>query len=452
MRRAALTFAVVLAGGAAACASILGIEDGVLDTTDGDGGIQLCTADSGVAVDPSQLFVSAEVGADTPTCGAPSAPCKTIKAALEAVSPAIKTIYLATSRHSEVKYVESVALPPGIELQGGWSVRGSPQAGYDWQPICQDELANPQQIANIIGTDGVTIRVAQGAVALTNLYLGSRPAEPGESLYGVMANGADTVVTLTNVIVNTPHGGDGRDGDGGSPGADAPDASCEAGTGMTPEPGAGGDPAGAPSFQPDGVAVASATPGHPGGAGSNGAPSADAGCVSGASCAAGLGCSDTGLTACGTPGLSGCGGGGGSSGGAGQSAGSAVGIYVSGGARIVVNAGAITVDRGGNGGAGGVGGPGGKGSMGAKGDPSASIHNKCTACLSSPSVSAQGSSGTLGAPGSSGGQGGGGAAGDSFAFINLDASISSDAEVHFGSPGSAGQPGGATGRSGTYGP
>ncbi len=417
MRRAVFITAVVLGAGGAACASILGIEDGVLDSNAAnDGGIDLCTADGGVPVDSTQLFVSAEVGEDTASCGNKDAPCKTIKAALDALSPNVKRIYLATPRHPGVKYVETVTLPPNIELQGGWSVRGSAQSGLEWQPICESSLIDPQQIPNIVGSESATIRLVDTpGVTLKNVVIGTRTPGPGESLYGIVATGASTVVTLDHVIVSVGKAGDGVDGDAGEDGVVGPDGPCPIGVGASPEAGTDGLPGGAFTFDVDGIHGTEPGPGGPGGLGRNGTVPEDGGCHAYATCALGsLGCKSNAGTSCGSPGAVGCGGAPGTGGAGGQNGGSAVGIYAS-GATVIVNVGSINVGGGGNGGNGGKGGNGGEGTLG---------------------------------------EGGGGSGGDAFLYVNLDASISSDAATPNPTPpaGSKGEPGGQAGKSGTYGP
>ncbi|HEX7664810.1 MAG TPA: hypothetical protein VF407_09875 [Polyangiaceae bacterium] len=448
----------MLALGAAACASILGIEDGKLDPNAVDGGIQICTADSGVQVDTSKgVFVSVEVGEDSDSCGADFAPCKTIKTALTALTSGKSIIYLATSRHTENTYNESVTLPSNVELQGGWTILGSPSGGYQWQQVCQDQLGNREQIANIIGTDNFTVRAQTGSVALTNLYIGSRAAKPGESMIGILASGQDTSVTLTHVLVDTAQGGNGAIGTTGDTGDDAPDGSaCAFGNGMTPDPGDAGTAAGPTTYSDDGVHPAQATGGAAGQTGGNGTrpEDADAGCFSYVNCGLGsIGCSSASTSACGVTGSAGCGGSAGAGGGPGQSGGSSVGVFAADGATIVVALGGITVHGGGKGGNGGPGGAGGKGALGASGKNGDAVHRTCGDCnVPEVTESPKGTAGTQGASGSAGGTGGGGAGGDSFAFVNLDASISYDASIDHGKPGDPGLPLGAGGQAKDIGP
>ena len=70
------------AGSAVACASILGIEPGQLETS-GEAGIPICVADGGDHPNTATgLFVQGDVGQDESTCGDEASPCKTVSFAV----------------------------------------------------------------------------------------------------------------------------------------------------------------------------------------------------------------------------------------------------------------------------------------------------------------------------------------------------------------------------------
>ncbi|MEO8877110.1 MAG: hypothetical protein ABI461_16070, partial [Polyangiaceae bacterium] len=117
MRRWATLAIVGMTASGAACASILGIEEGTVDNSEGgsDGGGQICVADGGEHPDTSMgLFVYGDIGADTSNCGNEATPCKTIGFGLgKAKATSGKTtVYVAVSTKSP--YAETITLAPGI--------------------------------------------------------------------------------------------------------------------------------------------------------------------------------------------------------------------------------------------------------------------------------------------------------------------------------------------------
>ena len=439
MRRSALLAAVVLPAAAsiAACASILGIEDGILEGNAGEGGVVICESDSGVQVDVSQVFVSDALGDDSQGCGTDQVPCKTIGAGLRALSnaPGAHLVYVANGT-----YNESIQLMPGVEIQGGWHARGA-KGNVVWAQVCASN--NEDQFANLAGSDSTTVNAENinGSATLTNIVVKTKAPGPGETVYGIRAN-AGTNLTLNHVLVDIGNGGDGADGKPGEPGS--------AGSGTCPNPsgGADGPPgdagAGAPAIvlNATGAVAAPATAGADGTPGQNGMSGPDGGCVSCVSCSTGN-CEGVIGQSCGSPGAAGCAGTGGGGGTPGQSGGSSIAIFAWGGA-VIVNGGIVHAGPGGRGGAGGPGGTGGTGSAGAIGSNGADCVTTCMVagvCIGNGATNhgTGGAAGTTGGKGGNGGNGGGGSGGDSFAIVSgLDASVLSDADI---APGPAGAPG-----------
>lgn len=457
MKRSALLAAGVVLIGAAgsviACASLLGIEDGTLDDGGEEAGIQICSVDSGVQVDSSQLFVAHDFGDDSAGC-TQQTPCKTIGAAINAANghPEFHLIYVSsvTQRNDDgtpMVYKESLNLPPGVEIQGGWFARGR-NPSVQWQQVC--DATNESQTANIQGVDGTTVHAENlnGSITLTKLVIRTKPAAPGENVYGIFA-GPTANVTLNDVILDIGQGGDGISGDSGDNGDPGVGTCTTTGNGSTPEAGAAGNAATAVTYGPTGGVGLPATPGGDGNAGSNGTPGSDGGCVNCVVCTFLTNCGGSDGTSCGTPGLAGCAGSRGNGGLPGQSGGSAIGVYAWGGA-VTVNGGSVKMGNGGNGGNGGPGGQGGSGSDGTMGGDGPTCNTGCNnGCSSAPDkgMGSGGAAGGKGGNGSNGGQGGGGAGGDSFAFFaGIDASIESDAAVTPGQGGAGGAVGGASGK------
>lgn len=427
MRRAVLLGAAVLAVGSAACATILGIEDGILDTDGGgDAGPVVCTADSGLSVDGNQLFVWADKGDDSGGC-AVNAPCKTIGAALAQLSGGVQTgahiIYVSASA---TPYAETLHLAPGVEIQGGWLAKGT-SGSVTWRSVCAPTSFDDAKIQfpNVTGANGKIVDATNfnNSATLTNLYLGPHTPANGETVYGIFATGDTTQLTLTNVWVDPGAGGAGKAGDPGANGDDGV-GTCPPSDGGSGSPGDAGDPAPPTVYNPTGASAGPPTAGIDGTGGNSGANGVDGGCVSCQKCAGG--CQSAGFS-CGPGGLAGCAGGGGKGGGAGQTGGSSIGIFTW-GSPITMNGGGIRAGNGGAGGAGGPGGPGGGGIDGTKGSVGATCNTACAAIVvcgtSQPAAGSSGSDGTAGGAGGPGGAGGGGGGGDSFGIYDgADAAI-----------------------------
>ncbi len=459
MRRWPILFVLGAAAASAACASILGIEDGIPDPLladgGGDGATPRCIVDGGQSADPNGTFAYVGVGTDSDNCGTMELPCATIGKALLKAAGAAKSnlIYVATGAPGDAGiYRETVTLQPsfvGLTVEGGWAVEGT-----TWGQVCNPN--DPTQLANVVGATAVTIDAegVGGKIILKNIAIGSKSAGPGESIYGVYATG-NTELELDNVLISTGAGGVGLNGDAGSPGA-VPGASCSQGAAEVPEAGVNGAPASAPSATQAGLISTPAVSGTPGGEGGNGSAGSGATCVSCVNCLV-FSCDTDAGKSCGLNGSPGCGGGGGGGGAAGQSGGSSVGIFAFGaGVKITVNGGAVRAGNGGNGGAGGSGGVGAKASAPTDGQPGSQCDTACTtACTLGKSADAggvSGSNGGMAVDGANGGAGGAGAGGDSFAIVSVgDASVTvvGNADIGHGNGGSA-SAGGNAGVSGDH--
>ena len=454
MRRSALLAAVVLPAAASilACASILGIEDGIPEPQNANNTIAICSADSGIQVDTSQLFVALDIGDDVHGCTAQT-PCKTIGAAVSAAlaQPSqYHLIYVSTvstkapDASTALAYNESITPPAGIEIQGGWFARGQ-NPTVQWQQVCN--ATDDTQTANIVGTDSATVHAENlnGLAILTKVVLRTKDANPGESVYGIFA-GPTAKIALNSVHVVVGNGGDGLAGATGADGNPGSGTCTNPGNGAPGADGDAGSPAPPTVFNATGAVTANGTAGGDGAFGSNGLVGPDGGCVQCVTCAVGS-CNNNADTRCGSGGAAGCAGAGGGGGGPGQSGGSSIGIFAW-GSLVTINGGVV---HSGNGGSGGAGGPGGKGGPGSGGGAGMQTTSCSTACLDlgvscSTSATGKGSAGGSGATGGTGGSGGtgaSGAGGDSVAIVSgLDASVLTDAgdpvDIAAGAPGDPG--------------
>ncbi len=452
MKRRAIFAAIGVASVSAACASILGIEDGVLDTTLGaDAGPQICLSDSGVQPDQNQVFV-ATIGLDNSSCGSLESPCKTIGQAITTLpkTRGANIIYVADGL-----YPETVTLPANVEIQGGWHVRSDGQLNLVWSQICPDALTSQDSLPNIVGTENITIHAATANAKLSHVVVKTKTAGPGESLYGIFASGSTTTVTLNGVIVVVNPAGDGISGKPGAPGALGDAGACPEGTGTTPALGAAGAGAAIGAFGPTGVSLENAGGGASGARGENGVAGDAGSCVTCYDCQVEIGACNQQAGSCGAVGHSGCGGFGGGGGEPGSSGGSAIGIYAWGGAVIDLG-GEVDVGNGGAGGAGGPGGNGGEGGVGSMGDAGPTCSTACSSLVVCTSTVASmgagpGGIGSRGGFGATGGMGGGGAGGYSYAIVaGLDASVFVDGGALL-KPGQGGTGGSAGGANGNYG-
>ncbi|MEO7112307.1 MAG: hypothetical protein ABI183_17810 [Polyangiaceae bacterium] len=453
MKRWTLLALLGVVSASAACASILGIESGILDNGEGgtEAGVQICVADGGDHPDTSAgIFVYGDVGQDVSNCGDESTPCKTLNYGITKAkgTSGKTTVFVAVG---DSPYNETVKLLSNITVEGGWTVVGSGDKA-EWDRVCS--FTDATQIATIVGTESAAVRADDlgGEATLRYLAIRTKVAGPGESIYGVFASGSSTRVMLDNVFVEVGVGGPGKPGADGIPGLTG-GPSCPIGNAITSPSAEAGVGAQLGTVGANGVSPKSATNGESGATGGNGLRGTDGGCIACLACAGGLGACSSAPDSCGGVGKSGCGGGGGGGGAAGGSGGSAVGIYAWAGAVVVVG-GKIDVAGGGNGGAGGNGASGGEGGAGEIGDVATACSTSCLnaglACTATVLSTGAGTPGlgTRGANGSTGGAGGGGAGGYAFGVVSeLDASVIVDAGVNVKSGGTGGAPGGASGLS-----
>ncbi|MDB4944257.1 MAG: virulence associated protein, partial [Labilithrix sp.] len=285
------------------------------------------------------VFVTAS-GDDGASCGTRAAPCKTITAALTRAKAAGR----AKVHVGKGTYAERVALRAGIEIVGGWEVSGGA-----WKRGC----TNPGQLTVVKAPAAQNVTVdAQdlgGEAKLTLVRIESKDAGQvvaGESLYGVRAVGATTLLTLTDVTVAVAAGGNGTSpakADNGAAGA----AACPPGSGAAGAGGVSGAGAPAGSFDATGYVAQAATAGAAGAPGGNGAAGGPGTCVACGTCLAAPLCSFLpSASTCGTAGTSGCGGGGGGGGAPGTSGGSSVGVFAW-DATVVMSGGAASAGDGG---------------------------------------------------------------------------------------------------------
>lgn len=433
-----------------ACAAVLGIDDGHplapgddggLDSTmplaDGelgddagsdaqalgepDGAFSPLSCDPGVtSPSASGLFVAPTPTGDDSAACTQAAPCATIHHAIN-IAENMATpppIYL-----QEGTYTEQVTLQPGTQVTGGWS--------SSWVYDC----AKPTlvQAPSTATTTVIASFGANGQATLQSLTIASKAsANAGETLIGVEATGAATVLNLSYVGVNVAGGGDGLPGVAGDAGPNATGACTTPGDGgSSNDVGGKGMGADAGWFLPSGFGSMTGGPGGTGGSGMNGAAGSAGACVHCyASCTGSVVCSSSdGGVECGGEGEPGCGGAGGFGGVGGGTGGSSVALFVS-GATVVMKSGTLQTGNGGNGGNGGPGGGVGGESSGAYGTPSvasdcyttcASLSSKCG--LSGPESADGGAPGGPGGKGATGGTGGDGAGGDSFAIVQLGGSV-----------------------------
>lgn len=355
------------------------------------------------------IYVLAGVQA-RPDCGSATAPCATLaQGVARAISTKLRTLYIGSG-----EYPESLELPAGLRLIGGWkTIDGR------WTRHCPGDRA---KVATIASPANVGVRAEyDGASALESLRVVTRAAMEAESLFGIFVRGEATELTLSDVEIAVPSGGDGA---AGAPGQNAPAAgeTCDLpgdGTrGSTPTPA----PGGTGTFDRDGYQPGHGADGLPGNPGSNGVAGGEVCDDCSALVTQQLGQSPADVSpdrSCGVAGSPGCRGEAGLPGGSGRGGGSSVALFIW-DARVRVQAGDFNAGDGGDGGAGGPGGTGGDGKPGGRGAPGPT----CTGVFlsgSSPSFhmvsGPAGSEGGPGGSGSNGGEGGGGSGGSSYAIF-----------------------------------
>jgi hypothetical protein len=408
-------------------------------------------------------------GVDSAGCGtSPSSPCASIGQGL--MTATIKTdagagniVYVAggpTGGSPAAPYVEKVTLPGGVTVQGGWHWAGG--GSSEWTFDCS---ASPESVVTVQApsADNMTViaNSNNGMSTLSTLtVLSKATANPGESLYAIFATGANTQLTLTDVVVTMQQGGTGPTGTNANSAAPAAPASssCSSGDGnsMTTSGSVGTAGAGA-SVSSTGFAT------HTGGMGSNGTPG-DNGTAGQAAmpqsypaCVKAPPACTSGQAMCtGAPGVNGCGGGAGLAGTGGGGGGSSVAVFAF-DAMVTITAGVLQAGNGGTGGPGGTGSAGAMGSQGAVGQFTNCAQSTCASsslCMVTgmTTAAAGGTSGGTGGQGSNGGQGGGGAGGDSYSILTggmattrLTLSPSAPPLLASGQPGASGMPNGPTG-------
>ena len=367
------------------------------------------------------VFVS--VGGATSGCGAPTAPCGTIAAALDVVASsggAKSLVYLADGT-----YTEAVTLPAGITVEGGWQYTG----GGVWTHQC---VLHPEAgaIVQAPATSNTTVTANySGSSTLSTLTITSKggPAASNESIYGVFASGASTSLFLSDVAIDVIAGGAGTTGGVGATAGSA-GASCAPGAGGNAGSGAEGNGASAGTYSASGYSPTTGGTGVTGPTGGNGtaAPSSGAGaptCVDGVFCSPsgmpGI-CIESNPQSCGGVGTSGCGGLGSTGGNGGTGGGSSIGVFLWDSAAVTVAGSAIATGNGGNGGNGGAGGAIGSGTAGAAGAAGNPVSSSCVTATCTPSTAkitgTAGAAGGTGGKGGQGGQGGGGSGGDSYCY------------------------------------
>lgn len=456
-RRVALfAFAIVaLAAGGSACAGILGIEDGVLESSEGgtdattdsqpgtDAGHDAPASDapqgdaSGCEArtvdDATGIYVTL-YGADNASCGTRASPCLTVQQGIaQAQLLQRSTVYIARGT-----YTESVTVGSGITLEGAWDTVNS-----SWVPICGTDELSAVALA-MPSTANVVVTAVSGATGVGLRYLSvlGNPAAPppGQSLYGVFASNAS--VTLDSVIVTMGNASDGTGGDAGTSGHTGL-GTCPGSTGAAGTSAGDAPPTVPGTFGPSGYAASGGQTGSPdGGFGSSGTCSV--GCITQCTTCA---------EACMAP-AAGCGGFPGTGGAGGQGGGSSIAVY-GWNAQITVIGGALTAGNGGSGGNGGDGGPGGPGAAYVQG-----LQATCLSLCSDAGCASVGDTAaeiaSNGGPGGAGGHGGGGAGGWSYAiYAGGDAGTvvlqGSPALAH-GTGGEGGIVNGAPGQASNQGP
>ena len=473
-------FSLVAAGALAiACASVLGVEDGILDpavlgadASLPDGGADTAVpiseaggpdvvvlVDAGVdcpseqAKESTGIFVSTS-GVTTASCGSKLQPCATLALGVGRAKavPGITTVYVDSGSYAETLSLTGIG---GLLIQGGWD-----DVGGVWRRQCTPTRASS---AKIVGQGGIGVS-ATGMVGLTTLdtlsiEVGLTGAVPSQSLYGVLASGATSWVKLVDVgiaVGNAGNGGAGAKGGGGANGANC------TGTGGAPGPGGGtAGPAGGGGFTANGYTAPAGGAGAGGGAGvgTAGGGGTTVTCITSCTLAdGGAACDQTTSDVRGQNGSGGCGGGPGAGGGGGGPGGSSFAIYVWDGQVNLVR-GAAAVGNAGTGGAGGGGGAGGAGVAGSAGADAPPCPTQCLlgagpACATAnASTPTGGNGGAKGGLGGAGGGGGGASGGYAYAIFTNPSGIATVDGTTLGhgtaGAGGGGAPAGKSGDTGS---
>ena len=398
-------------------------DSGTDGTSNADGGADVAdVVCPTVTPDDSAVFV-APSGTLATTCGTKAEPCRTITQAITRASAVAKNkIYVARGL-----YVERVLVKAGMRIEGGWEIL----PGGAWNRACVDTaqavvIRSPNdQTSTILAKD------LGGKSELALLRIESKPqgqVKEGESLSGIIATGATTVVALEEVTIDIANAGAGKEGAAGAAGAEPGAAgTCAAGTGANGARGQAGTGAPAGTFDQDGYDPKDGALGGASTAGAGGTKGTEGTCVKCGSCTPFPTCAFVALgpETCGTDGKNGCGGGGGP-GAPGTGGGSSVGLFVW-DANVTLTGGRIKAGDGGNGGTGGSGGAAKNGSMGVAGTPTAQCIVDCAvgnnACMEIKGRGEGGDAGGQGGQGGPGALGGGGSGGSSYAIYQGGAGL-----------------------------
>lgn len=396
--------------------------------------------------------------------GSAVAPMASLAAGIElARAQRRSTVYIAPG-----VYDETVVLPPGLHLSGGWRV----DANLDWRRDCAEDA--PSKVVIVASGDEAPVVTVDRAgddesatpvtiEALTISTAGdvtdTLPGEPGASLVGLLVRGG-IHVTLDRVRIRTHTAGAGGVAAAGTMG-EAAETSCtttECHDGLAGESGAAAAPASPGSWEQDGrFTPGDGAPGGPGAPGQNGTPGGPGACFEVDECV--TRCTPAPECAplpmdppCSGAGRCGCGGQGGGGGAAGRGGGASVALVVVGATTsVLVRDSSLSAGKGGDASAGGPGGMGGAGSSGRQGLRSADCsHGFCelvdTRCFYVSSVRDfldGGSAGGRGGPGGPGASGSAGAGGPSLAVVTVGgASVTVERSQLTASMGGSGEPAG----------
>jgi hypothetical protein len=360
-------------------------------------------------------------GGATTNCGSAATPCGSITTALTLGTQAGKTIvYVAQGT-----YTEAITLPVGVAVRGGWT-----DLGGNWQPLCTGTPAATTIIQAPAGSAQAVTASYAGSSSMDTLTIHSEApgaVGAGQAVYGVVATGATTHLTLTDVVIQVAGGGAGASGTAGAAGGGTVTCTttgdaANGGAGSAGTAGAAGT-YGATGYSAGTTAGTGGTgsPGDNGGAGSAGTTYTcndvcDIQICSPPDC-------PTPVTTCspvagttpttGGPGLPGCGGNPGSGGTGGAGGGASIALFAW-DATVDVFGGAFNPGNGGNGGDGAAGGAGAAGRVGVPGSGSCPNYVCSGKTCTHTNVSVGGAGGSAGGIGGAGGTGGGGAGGDSY--------------------------------------
>jgi hypothetical protein len=441
---------------------------------------QECTLSSGtscIATVPDTthgLFVAPPPQGQPSSCGAESAPCDTVSAALPYLVGGKNIIYVA-----EGTYTDQVTLPAGVTVQGNWLYMGAGQ----WSRQCvfpaKTIIEAPAGSNRVI-----TVNYSSGSSTLDSLTLtNATTAGTGVSQYGIFASSSGTTagaLVLTDVSINVAAGGPGATGVQGGDGGPPVPPCTPGGTLQNGTPGKAGGGAPAGGYGASGYSPSTGAAGTSGLPGSNGSNAPTCGETGGPDCVQAFGlvngdyttasncCIQNGVgstcVACtvaltplsGGTGIAGCGSTGSGGGAPGTGGGASIGLFVW-NESVTVNGSSITTVGGGAGGNGGPGGPVYPGSAGAPGAQSPQlVSSACSqqtvggnpVCVAAYKPLDGGSPGGSGFSGGIGGQGGGGNGGDSYCwFVGVGSGGKVNADSFTSAHGQTG-PGGLGGNQG----